>query len=150
MYLTKFRILTLLLIQIMILSCTPVIGPFSPTSYQNATTLKAETLALMDKATEPYDAHVKDADRLFVELNKAYEYDKGLMANNITTKQWEILIKKDGDLIGSFFSIWAKNKPNGLSPVFISEFRQLVSDSFDELICLEANKKEHTECKARE
>ena len=34
--------------------CTPLIGPYSPTAYQNATSLKAETLALMEKATEPY------------------------------------------------------------------------------------------------
>jgi hypothetical protein len=128
-------------------ACTPLIGPYSPVAYQNATSLKAETLALMDKATEPYDAHKAEVEKLFVDAAKAYEFVKGIPSNSVSAKQWEILIKRDGDLMGKFFQRWSERKT--LAPELIKEFRGIVSDAYDEIICLEANKKEAKQCSAK-
>lgn len=127
--------------------CASLIGPYSPTAYQNATSLKAETMALMDKATQPYSNHEKSAESLMVEIDKAYEFVNGIPSNSISAKQWQILKKADGDLMGKFFLRW---KEKGvLSQVFVNEFKGLVADAFDEIICLEANKKEATKCSAK-
>lgn len=124
--------------------CAPLIGPYSPTAYQNATSLKATTLALMDKAKEPYAAHQKDIDSLLVEVDKAYEFVNGIPSNSISAKQWYILKKPDGDLLGKFVLRWKER--GTLSQTYIDEFKGPVADAFNEIICLEANKKEATKC----
>ena len=129
-------------------ACTSLIGPYSPTAYQNATSLKAQTLALMDKATEPYDAHRQEVEQVFVEAGKAYEYVKGVPSNGLSARQWSILMRRDGDLMGRFFGRWATQ--GHLSATYIGEFKGIVSDAFDEIICLEANKKEATACGVKE
>lgn len=128
-----------------IVACAPLIGPYSPTAYKYATSLKAETLALMDKARQPYSDHQTSVEALFVELHKAHEYVKGVPSNSISAKQWEILIQEDGDLIGKFFKRWQERST--LSTIVIDEFKAIVSDAFDEIICLEANKEEASKCK---
>ncbi len=127
--------------------CAPLIGPYSPTAYQNATSLKATTLALMDKAKEPYASHQKDVESLLVEVEKAYEFVNGIPSNSISAKQWQILKKPDGDLLGKFVVRWKERST--LSQPFIDEFNGLVGAAFDEIICLEANKKEATKCTER-
>jgi hypothetical protein len=125
-------------------ACVPLIGPYSPTAYKNATGLKAETLALMDKATTPYPDNEKKVEDLMVEIDKAYEYVHGIPSNGISARQWEILRKPDGDLLGRFFSRWQSE--GTLKRVYVDEFKGIVSDAFDEIICLEANKKSANQC----
>jgi hypothetical protein len=125
-------------------ACAPLTGPYSPTAYKNATSLKAETLALMDKATEPYPKYEQKVESLTVGINKAYEYVHGIPSDNLSSRQWEILKNPDGDLLGKFFFRW-KSKGT-LSRVYIDEFKGIISDSFDEIICLEANKKSAKIC----
>lgn len=129
---------------VLMAGCAPLIGAYSPTAYENATSLKAETLAVMDKANEPYASHQTSVEQLDVELGKAYEYVKGLPGNGISARQWEILIKKDGDLTGKFFSRWEKK--HTLSRAYIDEYKLIIGDAFDEIICLEANKEKATDC----
>jgi hypothetical protein len=124
--------------------CTPLIGPYSPTAYQYATSLKAETLALMDKADNSYNSQKEKVEALVVELRKAHEYVKGVPSNSISAQQWDILIREDGDLLGKFFTRWRER--GELSKILIIEFKQIISDAFDEIICLEANKKEPSRC----
>lgn len=140
----KQRFTDTFLLFFLAISCSPLIGPYSPTAYENATSLKAETLSLMEKAMEPYSDHKKAAESLAIELRKAHEYVKGVPSNSITARQWEILIKQDGDLIGKFMQRWKERET--LSKIYIEEFDGLISDAFDEIICLEANKKGATKC----
>ena len=128
----------------LLLSCAPLIGPYSPTAYENATSLKAETLALMDKATQPYSEHEEEIERLKVEIDKAYEYVNGIQSNSISARQWEILKNPDGDLLGKFFLRWKER--GTLSEDFIREFKRNIADAFDLIICLEVNKGEAKEC----
>lgn len=129
---------------ILLTACAPLIGPYSPTAYQNATSLKATTLAVMEKAKEPYTTHQKEVESLMLEIDKAYEFVNGIPSNSISAKQWFILKKPDGELLGKFILRWKEK--NTLSQVYINEFKLLISDAFDEIICLEANKKEATKC----
>ena len=144
--LKRYRLYVFLVFVSLLAACAPLIGPYSQVAYQNATSLKAETLALMDKATEPYDTHKSDVDKLFVEVNKAHEFVKGVPSNSISSNQWQILIKPDGDLMGNFFSRWATSDSKTLQKDYIDQFKPIISDAYDEIICLEANKKESTKC----
>lgn len=147
--LERYRFIAFLTFFSWISACSPLIGSYSPIAYQNATSLKAETLALMDKATEPYDTHKAEVEKLFIEVNKAHEFVRGVPSNSISAKQWEILIKPDGDLMGKFFSRWATSESKTLTRSFTNEFKLIVSDAFDEIICLEANKKEAKQCSTK-
>ncbi|MFV1982649.1 MAG: hypothetical protein ACC657_03845 [Thiohalomonadales bacterium] len=140
------RFIVLLLLILFIGACTPLIGAYSPTAYSNATSLKVESLALMDKATEPYSKHTDKVEELVIDLNKAYEYVNGLPRNSISAQQWKILIDtgSDGKLIGKFIKRW--EEAGTKNQTFIDNFKGLVSDAFDEIICLEVNKKEATAC----
>lgn len=125
-------------------ACAPLIGPYSPTAYQNATGLKAETLALMGKATKPYADNEKKVEGLMLDIDKAYEYVHGIPTDDLSSLQWDILRQPDGALLGRFFARW---KADGtLNKVYIDEFKGIISDAFDEIICLEANKKEAARC----
>lgn len=124
--------------------CVPLIGPYSLTAYQNATSLKVTTIALMTKATEPYAAHQKEVEYLINEIDKAYEFVNGIPSNSISAKQWYILKKSDGDLLGKFILRWKEK--GTLTQTYIDEFKGPISDAFDEIICLEANKKDASEC----
>ncbi len=98
----------------------------------------------MDKARGTYRSHQGAIEALMVELKKAHEYVKGVPSNSISAQQWNILIKEDGDLLGKFIKRWKERST--LSHIFIDEFKSPISDAFDEIICLEANKKEASQC----
>lgn len=131
---------------LLLCGCTPLIGPYSPTAYENATSLKAEVLAILSKANTPYSENIKEIEDIQLKAEKAYEYVKGVPKNQISAKQWEILKNPDGDLLGKFFKRWKERST--LSDTLIKEYKDLASAAFDEIICLEANKKEKNECVA--
>ena len=79
-----------------------------------------------------------------VEIDKAYEYVHGIPSNDLSARQWAILKRPDGDLLGRFFGRWRSE--DILKPFYISEFKGVITDAFDEIICLEANKKVANQC----
>ncbi len=134
-----------ILLVLLVSACAPLIGPYTQRAYENATSLKPETLALMEKAREPFSDHRAAVDALLIELQQAHEYVKGVRSSSISAQQWEILIAPDGDLFGKFIKRWKER--GTLSDTYIHEFKGPVTDAFDEIICLEANKKEPTVCR---
>jgi len=114
------------------------ISPYSHFAYQQATSLKVEALALMDKATDPYANHEKEVKELESKIEKAYEYDKGRPKNKLSTAQWEILKDPNRNLLGGFIIRWEKDKK--LSLTFIKETKGLVADAFDTISGLESGK----------
>lgn len=141
---SRLRISISFLLLFLVSACVPLIGQYSPTAYQNATSLKATTLVLMDKASQPYQSQERNIESLMLEVDKAYEFVNGVEANNISAQQWSLLKKPDGDLLGRFILRWKER--NTLSQDLITEFKSIISDAFDQIICLEANKKEATAC----
>ncbi len=120
-------------------ACNPSISLFSERAYNLATSLKVETLSLMDKATEPYEAHAGKVETLIINLQKAYEYAKGRAYNDLSARQWEILIDPGKNLAGGFFARWEAEER--LNKVFIEEAKKgLIAPAFDLIIGLEAGK----------
>ncbi len=117
-----------------------LITPYDPTSYKNATDLKAEALLLIEKATDPPSAHAAAIDGLLLKLRQAYEYERGKgNPNMLTVKQWELLINPQGNLLGGFLQKWrAENRAQ--SAAFIENAAALVGKAFDQIIELERAK----------
>lgn len=118
-------------------SCTSI-SIFNETAYEQATSLKVEALILMDKATEPFDSHLRQVESLAASVEKAYEFAKGRPKNEISAKQWEILKDPDRNLLGGFLKRWKEEST--LSRVFVNEAKLLVRDAFDTIIGLEGGK----------
>jgi hypothetical protein len=123
---------------LVVTACT-LLSPYDPTSYKNATDLKAESLALLEHATEPYASHAQEAEQLKVKLLQAYEYEHGKGKDNSdTAHQWEIMVNKKGAMIGGVLELW--QKAGQLSPAAVPEFVNKISEGFDEIITLEQAK----------
>jgi len=136
----RFIVMRAFTVSLLLLAFTACsyIAPYNQYAYEQATSLKVDALALMDKATEPYASHAADVQNLETQIEKAYEYVKGIPKNELTTKQWQLLKDPDGHLLGGFLSRW-KSKST-LSAAFIKEAEGLVSDAFDTIIGLESGK----------
>ena len=100
---TAFR--AILLGSLLLTACSSV-SVFSPEAYKQAVDLKIESLNLMSAATEPYSDYEEEVAYLKTELEKAYEFAKGRPNNEISTKQWEILIDENRNLLGGFLKRW--------------------------------------------
>ena len=127
----------LVVIVVLLVSCA-TISPFSPKAYEYATTLKVETLALMDLATQPYEDYRTDIHLLLMKIDQAYEYANGLPKNEISARQWEILKDPDRDLLGGFFKYWEEKST--VPKVYIDEMKEQVVEAFDTIIGLESRK----------
>lgn len=119
------------------------IGPFSQKAYEQATSLKVEALATMDKASEPYAGQKQSIDTLKINVEKAYEYAKGRPLNEETTKQWAIIKDPSRNSLGGFLKRWEDKST--LDKNFIQEAKGVVSDGFDTVIELESGKRKPTE-----
>jgi hypothetical protein len=119
-------------------SCGNLQSLYSEQAYQQAVSLKVESLELITRATAPYSESQGAVKQLKVDLQKAYEYALGRPNNEISTRQWKILIDPERNLLGGFLARWEKK--GRLSPVFVSENREIISDAFDTIIALESGK----------
>lgn len=138
------KVATLFILLLALAACDPLISPFQEQAYKNATTLKAQSLALIAKSSEPYSSHREAVEKLLVDVDAAYEYADGLPNNEVVSKQWDILRNPDGNLLGGFARRW---KSSGtLRPFFREEVAIQIGDAFDTIICVEINKREASVC----
>jgi outer membrane PBP1 activator LpoA protein len=122
---------------VLVLTACSTIASYDQTAYEHATSTKAETLLLMDRATTSYSQNTDKIDAVILDLNKAYEYDKGRARNQLTVRQWTKLLSPD-DLFGAFIRKW-KSKGQ-LHPGYIEVKKKDVEDAFDQIIELEQGK----------
>jgi hypothetical protein len=126
---------------VLFLSACTTISPFNQKAYEQATSLKVDSLALMDKAkTDPYSAQKSSIDALKLNVEKAYEYVKGLPKNDVTTRQWEIIKDPKSNSLYGFLSLWEKDKDLTARQTFVDEAKGEVSKHFDQIISLESGK----------
>jgi hypothetical protein len=119
------------------LAACSTISNYDQAAYEHAVNAKVDTLALMNKATQSYSDHTKDVADLNLELDKAYEYDKGRPLNRFSVASWDVLRGSNG-IISRFFNSW---KTSGtLSPSFIADKQGHVAREFDDIIQLESGK----------
>lgn len=127
------------LIALALAGCAPLIADYSLEAYKNATTLKAETQALIDKSNERYSNHASEVDALMTKINAAYEFAAGTPYNQLSARQWDILRDPNRRLVGGYMALW---KQRGIIPhtAFRKDQKNQIGEAFDEIICLEANK----------
>jgi hypothetical protein len=128
-----------LLVATALLFACSTIATFDQVAYDKATGAKAEALALMNKATESYSAHVKEIEAVSLTIDKAYEYDRGRMLNAITVQQWQILRDPDRNLFGGFLRRWREK--GSLRPDYIAEKKPDIAEAFDQITGLEIGKR---------
>ncbi len=133
----KFCLLPLITLVVILQSCSQV-SLYSEPAYSMAVKLKLRSLDMMSKATEGYSKHAGEVDSLKSDLRFAYEYSKGRPEKDLITKQWEIMINPDRNLMGGFLRIWKEDLI--LSPVFVTEAQRVIGDAFDTIIGLESGK----------
>lgn len=126
--------------------CSPLSPEYSLEAYKTATSLKAETLALVGKASQPYSAHAKEVEALNTRIDAAYEFAAGRPLNQIAARQWQILRSPDRNLYGGFVAYWRSHGHVG--PAFRDNAKELIGQAFDYIICLEANRQKSTSCAA--
>ncbi len=126
------------------LGCSPLISQFDATAYRDATSLKVDSLVIMGEATDPYKLHSQDVDLLMIKLDKAFEYANGIPYNKITSQMWKKMIAPDQGLLGEFLQRWKEK--GSLSSFYVREEKKMIAHAFDDIICLEANKKKTSEC----
>jgi hypothetical protein len=141
----KIIALHLFIISTILLTACSSISVYSPEAYKQAVDLKIESLNLISSATMPFSDYEEDVAFLKTELSKAYEFAKGRPNNEISTKQWEILIDENKNLLGGFLKRWENDET--LSEMFVTEAQKLVSDAFDTIIGLESGKISPSELK---
>jgi hypothetical protein len=123
----------------------PLAG-YDQKAYENATTLKAKTLALYDKSLkeDSYTGNADPVDKLLVDLSAAYEYANGVEYNNEAASNWNDLIGDEDQMIKGWLSVWMD--AGKISEIFAEQNRPQIEEGFDTIICLEANKRQLTEC----
>jgi hypothetical protein len=119
-------------------ACSSLIAAYSQPAYEQATSIKAESLVLMSKATEPYSQHAQEVTALMLNVDKAYEYAKGRPNNEISTEQWEKMKDTNSNLLGGFLRRWKEQ--GQLNPAFVREAGAQIAKAFDQIIELESGK----------
>jgi len=126
------------LVVVLFLAGCPKVASFDPIAFEQTKGLKAQALALMDRAGEPYAEHRVDVDTLRARLARAYAREQGRPSNERTLQQWGILMAPQGHLLAGFLALWERRSV--LDEAFIDEARVQVADAFDEILGLENGK----------
>ncbi len=139
------RRLVIILLSALACACVSLPG-YDQKAYENATSLKARTLALLEKSREDHSyAQNEDAiDDLLVSLSAAFEYANGVEHNNESAKNWRNLIGDERSLVSGWLATWRQQ--NHITQAGVAENSILIGEAFDTIICLEANKRRMTSC----
>lgn len=113
---------------------------FSDTAYNTDKKLKADSLALIDRAKNqaPYNSVAEDVNGLMNKIDATIATEQQRTKNAPTVAQW----KKIKAQLTSLFNMW-KTKGK-LSPAFVDDAREQVSSLFDILINTENDKRART------
>lgn len=102
---SKYTIPAFLIYIIVCTSCT-TISTFNQHAYIQAVDIKVECLNLTDKATNNYTESINEIKPLLLNIEKAYEFEKGRPKNEITVEMWDKLKDPNKDLFGGFLKLW--------------------------------------------
>lgn len=123
------------LLLIFLSSCSPLIAPYNEHIYRELVSLKVETTTLVGKSNEEYSKHVTEVEDVDKDMNKLYEYMKGLPKNTESASMLKKII--DGDGMWSGIKNHWKTKGQ-LQPELAGELQKAIGEGFDELIELES------------
>lgn len=121
-----------------LLASCATISSFDQQAYENATSLKVDARNVMANASQSYSSQQTKVKELRTNLEKAYEYDLGRPLNEITVKQWDLLLDPAGSLLGGFLSEWKES--GTLLPGYVRSKQTQIGRGFDTIIGLESGK----------
>jgi hypothetical protein len=138
-------VLTLLLpVMSLPAGCAPVTAGYSPVAHNVATSLKADTLALIDTAGDPYANHATQVDALTARIDQASALAASTPQNSLTARQWSVLGDPDRGLYGGTVKLWRAQ--GTLSPTYRDQKKIQIGRAFDYITCLEVNKQQAQSC----
>ena len=111
---------------------------FDQYSYQQAISIKVESLNLMDEATQSYNTYEEEVETLMLDLQKMVEYEKNKPNNEVSYAMWNLMANKDKNLLAGFFKRWQVD--DQLSQGFTREAKVQVAEALDLIIQYEAKK----------
>ncbi|PHS08814.1 MAG: hypothetical protein COA88_06190 [Kordia sp.] len=134
----------LLFCSILITSCGSIkIAIYDQYSYQQEVSLKIETKALLEHATEEYAIYKDQITHVLLEMEKMEEYEKNKPDNAISYQMWHLMTDADRNSVAGLFKRW---KEKGQLPVvFTQEASVQVMGAFDALIKYEVSKDKEKE-----
>lgn len=122
-----------------LLSCNAVkTAVYDQYSYQQTISLKVESEALLENATDNFSNHEDEVNDLILELKKLVEYEKNKPNNEITYAMLKLMADQDKNLLAGFLKRWENEQQ--LSQVFTNEAKAQIMEAFDLIIKYEANK----------
>jgi len=109
---------------------------YSESAYNTDKAIKAQSLALIDRAKDkaPYTGVAADVDQLMKKVDAAIAAEQARTKNLPTVEQW----KKVKAQLSDLFGLW-KTK-GSLSPAFVDDAKTQVASLFDILIKTENDK----------
>jgi hypothetical protein len=109
---------------------------FSADAYKTDKAIKADSLALIDRAKDraPYTGVAADVDQLMTKIDQAISSEQARTQNLPTVGQW----RKIKTQLTSVFGMW-KTK-GSLAPAFVDDAKERVGALFDILIKTENDK----------
>jgi hypothetical protein len=114
------------------------ISHFDHYAYIQTTSVKVETLNVMELAVTDYTLNAPAVRDVESQIRKIYEYEKNRPKNDITVNLWNKLRDPERNLYGGFIARW---KSEGtLNKTFIDNAQDLISDAFDQILQLESKK----------
>jgi hypothetical protein len=128
--------LTLLLLLVAV-GCA--ISPYRQQTVDVAESLKAQSTALMAKATEPFVDHSDSVAALQERLKDALRAERARADNSESIAQWVLLSAPEGALLGGFLSRWEQR--GALGQFFINAKRTQVVTAFNIIIETERAKR---------
>lgn len=119
-------------------SCT-TIAPYNEKAYENATSMKAESLNVISNGTDDYNDHSSEIKALKLDMSKAAEFANGLKNNVIVTKMYAMFMNEDNK--GSLYGVLEKwREKKNLDRAYVKEMERKIGQQFDQLIDLEQGK----------
>ena len=122
-----------------LLSCNTLkTAVYDQYSYQQTISLKVESEALIEHATDNFSNHEDEVNDLVLDLKKLVEYEKNKPNNEITYAMLKLMADQDKSLLAGFLKRWEDEQQ--LSQVFTNEAKAQIMEAFDLIIKYEANK----------
>jgi hypothetical protein len=117
------------------------ISTYDEHAYALQTSCLADILKLLDVADEPYSDNTDQIKAVTLNVERAYEYDRGRPLNQIQIAQWNIIRDPAQGSFAGFLAHW-KDKGQ-LSLTYITEKKKQIAVQFDAITSLEAGKMIH-------
>src|SRR5262245_21872326 len=92
-----------------------------PESRKNALQLKAESLAMLVRASEPPENHIAEIGALQGRLDDAVRYERSKRKPTALAREWSQMADPKGGLVGTFLEQWM-NQGTGLAPETLHRF----------------------------